>query len=183
METKAKACKYALDYIRAMCGFRMKEREEIQMHFVLLDEYDGRMDSCLVPLPRDCGSWASMPKEVVRDEIVDVVAATTPKYLVMVSEAWVVMPKNEAEFAAVMAYKRSHPDACLSEYPGAREVLHMFMEGEDMCRSYVTELVNGIPTWPPEITDVDNTSVSLAGVFNGMWAEGVQRAMQGADMN
>jgi len=182
MEVK-EAFDFADHYFSFMCGYRVETNEEIELHFVILDEYDGKVETAFIPPPDPNDSWQGMDKDRVRAAVVYSVATIRPEYLLTATEAWVVMPATDAEFAAVMAYKRSFPNAPLSEYPGAKEILNLMVEGNGVLRTYISEIVNGRPVFPPEINDVEEPPDGMSGVFNGMWNEGMKLAMEGDNFN
>ena len=122
------AFRFADHYFNFMCGYRTRLEEEVELHFVILDEHDGQIQTCFVPPPDDNDSWQTMEKSDVRDAIICCVATIRPEYLITATEAWIVAPATDAEFAAVMAYKRSCPNSPLSEYPGAKEILNLMLE-------------------------------------------------------
>ena len=59
----------------------------------------------------------------------------------------------------------------------------LFLEGNGVVRTYITEIVNGIPHWPPEECNVDEADESLRGAYNGLWAAGMAKGMEGVDLN
>lgn len=181
MDSK-KAFDFADNYFKFMCSYRTSTEEEIDLHFLLLDEYDGKFQTAFIPPPDENDDWESMDKDEVRKAVVCSVATIRPEFLLTATEAWAVVPASDMEFSAVMAYKRAYPDAPLCEYPGAKEILNLMLEGNGVLRTYISEIVNGT-VGVPEITNVEEPPATMAGVFNGMWDEGMKIAMEGEDFN
>jgi len=177
-----KAFDFADSYFNFMCSYRTKTKEEIDLHFLLLDEYNGKLQTAFIPPPDENDDWDSMDKNEVRKAVVCSIATIRPEFLLTATEAWAVLPSSDMEISVVMAYKRSYPDAPLSEYPGAKEILNLMLEGNGVLRTYISEIIDGA-AGTPEITNVEKPPVKMAGVFNGMWDEGMEIAMEGEDFN
>ncbi len=176
------AFSFARSYMKFMVAYRLKYQEEVALHFVILTEYNGKTECCLLPPPSESG-WESMDRNDVRNCVVQMVADLKPEYLMMASESWCVMPEGTAEIAAVLRFKRDNPDSSLADYPGAKELLNVILEGNGITRTYVAEIIDGVPAWPPEESDVNEPDKSLRGIYNGLWNAGMVKGMEGVDLN
>jgi len=173
MESK-EAHQFAHNYIKFMSAHRSKTKKEIELHFIFLKEDNNQISCCLAEPPDPHESWDSLARTTTREILIKDVAESLPNYIMTCSEAWTVEPKDELELGAVLAFRRSHPSASLSDYPGSKEVINILLEGQDMNRFYTTP-VNGSSI---NVQDIDD-SVEI-GMLQGIFKEGYELAFEGA---
>ena len=179
--TQEEAFEFSMGYMRLLAAQRMRHTGEIPLHFMAIQpsmQNENQINVAVLPPPDGIDVWEQLPREETREEIIELVADTLPSYVLTISEAWIVRPKTQQELATVHAFKAAHPTASLKEFPGACEILSLFLEGDNTARSYICEIKNGVVNWPPTIHDVDQDG--QLGVLQGMWKEGYRRCFENA---